>query len=154
MSNDSDTKSKRFRLVRVDSMQFAIDDEQITTFVDWHEPTPLPFAPKALIGVVCIQGRMFTVLDLIKMLHPEQTDTLSSSSYIVALRGDEQLALAVNSIGEPIEVLLSHIRSMEPVPNELVRETLEHEQSDWQVIEVDQLFNSLVQGKERRRRRS
>jgi chemotaxis signal transduction protein len=39
---------------------FAATSEGI---VEWKEPTPLPKAAPAVMGVVCVRGRMFTVLD-------------------------------------------------------------------------------------------
>jgi chemotaxis signal transduction protein len=153
MTNNSDNNSIQFRLFTVDSLQLAVSEELITTAVDWTEPTPLPFGPKAVLGVVCIQGRMFTVVDLVKLLRPE-TDIQSTPQSILALRGDEQLALAVGTAEHSIDLPATSLQSSDEDTSNLLPATFSHEGKDWQVLNVDELFNSLVQGRERRRRRT
>ena len=153
MRNNSDNNSIQFRLFTVDSLQLAVSEELITSAVDWAEPTPLPFGPKAVLGVVCIQGRMFTVVDLVKLLRPER-DTQSTPQLIMALRGDEQLALAVDTAEHLIELRATSLQSIDEDTSNLLPAPFSHEEKDWQVLNVDELFNSLVQGRERRRRRN
>jgi chemotaxis signal transduction protein len=149
--NNSDNNSIRFRLLGVETLRLAIAEELITTIVDWTEPAPVPFGPKALLGVVCIQGRMFTVLNLVKLLHPEQNESNTTTRSILALRGDEQLALAVDTAEYSVEL---PAMTLEPTSTALTSGSIEYEGSSWQILNVDELFNALVQGRERRRRRS
>jgi chemotaxis signal transduction protein len=95
---------------------------------------------------------MFTVLDLIKLLRPE-TEGVTTARLIMALRGDEQLALAVDT-AETIDIPVTNIRSADQNSTGLLRETLTHEGREWQVLNLDELFNSLIQDRERRRRRT
>ncbi len=152
MSNDSDNNLIHFRLIEVDTIKLAVPEDQVTTIVDWTEPTPLPFGPQAILGVVCVQGRMFTVLNLIRLLRPE-TDSRTTARLILALRGDEQLALAVDKT-EMIDVPVANVRPADEDSTDLLRETFTHDGSDWHVLSVNELFNSLVQGRARRRRRT
>jgi chemotaxis signal transduction protein len=152
MSNRPENNSISFRLIGIDTINVAVPEDHITTVVDWTEPTQLPFGPRAILGVICVQGRMFTVLDLVRLLRPE-TEAVTTARLIVALRGDEQLALAVDT-AETIDVPLTNIRSADQNTTGLFRESLMHAGRDWQILNVDELFNSLAQGRERRRRRT
>ena len=152
MSNSRDSNSISFRLIGIDTINVALPEDHITTVEDWTEPTPLPFGPRAILGVVSVQSRMFTVLDLIRLLRPE-TDGVTTARFIVALRGDEQLALAVDT-AEMIDVPVTNIRPADQNTTGLFRERLTQAARDWQILNVDELFNSLVQGRERRRRRT
>jgi chemotaxis signal transduction protein len=152
MTNSPDNNSISFRLIGIDKIDVAVPEDHIMTVVDWTEPTQLPFGPRAILGVICVQGRMFTVLDLIKLLRPE-TEGVTTARLIMALRGDEQLALAVDT-AETIDIPVTNIRSADQNSTGLLRETLTHEGREWQVLNLDELFNSLIQGRERRRRRT
>jgi chemotaxis signal transduction protein len=152
MTNSPDNNSISFRLIGIDTIDVAVPEDHIMTVVDWTEPTQLPFGPRAILGVICVQGRMFTVLDLIKLLRPE-TEGVTTARLIMALRGDEQLALAVDT-AETIDIPVTNIRSADQNSTGLLRETLTHEGREWQVLNLDELFNSLIQGRERRRRRT
>ena len=147
---NADKNLIQFRLIEVDTIKLAVPEDQITTIVDWTEPTPLPFGPQAILGVVCVHGRMFTVLNMIKLLRPE-TDAVTTARLILALRGDEQLALAVDKT-QVIDVPATNIKPADEDLTNLLRETFTHEGSDWQVLSVDELFNTLIQGQRRRRR--
>ena len=153
MSDRPDNNAIRFRLISVDSLRLAVPEDRITTVGDWSEPTPLPFGPKTVLGVVCIQGRMFTVVNLIKLLRPEGS-ARHTGQLIVALRGDEQLALAVDSVAGLVALPATQITAVEPDATNLTNHAFEFEGNRWLVLNVDELFNSLVQGRERRRRRT
>ncbi len=87
--------------MRVDSLTLGVPDEMILAISDWIEPAPLPFAPPSVLGIVSMHGRMFTVVDAAVLLARKAQHRVRS---IVALRGDEQLALAID---EPLEDRLS-----------------------------------------------
>src|SRR5258708_7678616 len=98
----------RLQLVSAGSSQFGIFADEISAIVSWREPTSLPHAPTSVLGVVSIQGRMLTVLDLATLpVHEAQStnDGLSKTrEHIIALRGAEQLALAIETLGEVIQL--------------------------------------------------
>jgi chemotaxis signal transduction protein len=149
----------KLRLLQVGSIRVGLFEDQITTIAEWSEPAPLPFAPDSVLGVVCIQGRMFTVLALAHLLgvnkadEPNESGRLSSRQFIVALRGDEQLALAVDGSQETIEVSPTAIRSAEESSLQLFLGTVSQAGQDVQVLDVKELFPFVIQGRERRRRR-
>lgn len=117
-------EARQLRALQIGSKRVGVFEDDVFTVAEWSEPTPLPFAPDAVLGIVAIESRMFTVLDLGN--HPGSAPTMQRKQ-IVALRGDEQLALAVDSFeiaGEDVEIL-----------------------------DLSTLFATVMKGQERRRRR-
>jgi purine-binding chemotaxis protein CheW len=146
---------RKLQLLKTGSTQLGIFADEIATVAPWRAPTPLPQAPKSVLGVVSIEGRMLTVLDL-SLLRGEQVssnyDASDTHKRLIALRGDEQLALAVDSVGETIE-----LDSGDLDPNQgadkLVLGILRHDGADINILNLKELFSTAIQGRERRRRR-
>lgn len=115
---------RKLRALQIGSKRVGVFEDDVFTVAEWSEPTPLPFAPEAVLGVVAIESRIFTVLDL--GTH-RGSGPPTQRKQIVALRGDEQLALAVDS------VQIAH--------------------DDVQLLDLSTLFATVMKGQERRRRR-
>ena len=155
-SMDGKTSRRKLRLFSAGSRQFAVFEEEIATVANWQEPAPLPQAPKSVLGIVSIQGRMLTVLDLAKFAGWEVDRSSSHGVHhggqILALRGDEQLALAIDMLGETIEISEQSLQ-IESKESALVLAVLKQGAHDIHILRVTQLFPSAIQGRERRRRR-
>jgi len=147
--HDISTSGRRkLRLLQVDKQTLALRDEEVLTVVEWTEPTPLPFAPASVLGIVSVQGRMFTVLDLGLLMDNEATE--QKQRFIVALRGDEQLALAVTD-SKSVETRTEEI-TLDSVSS-LVRGKIQLDGQEVSLLNVDTLFAVAIRGRERRRRR-
>jgi chemotaxis signal transduction protein len=166
----SRSMSRKLQLVRAGASQFGVFADEIATIVAWRQPTPLPQAPKPVLGVVSVQGRILTVLDLALLTGGEtaQSDSESEASgdaagaahnaapkesdafhsNLVALRGDEQLALAVADVGESIELVDGF--AAQPENGKLV---LQRDGAQITILNPKELFPTAIQGRERRRRR-
>jgi chemotaxis signal transduction protein len=140
------------RLFRRGSFDFAVLESEIATVAAWREPAPLPRAPDSVMGVVGIQGRMLTVLDLATLPGSESGVTTGSPKQIVALRGDEQLALAVDSVGDTVEISSDGSKN-DQLDSRLVRGVFEQSGTKINILDVKQLFPSAIHGRERRHRR-
>lgn len=125
---------QRLLSFRVGSRLYGVDESKVATVANWRPPTPLPHAPPAVMGIVSLQGRMLTVLDLRRLAGGESTDN-TVPQHVIALRGDEQLALAVDTVDGTIES-----------PSDT-------DGSQVEVINVSALFSLAIQGRERRQRR-
>jgi purine-binding chemotaxis protein CheW len=144
--------SAKVRLLQIDSVTLGVPEEQVAAIAEWSEPSPLPFAPESVLGIVCIDGRMMTVLDLGALLNPTAAAQRAARRHIIALRGDEQLALAVDAIEDLIQV----------TPNEFAKAgkvhfllgTATHQGAQVHLVDINQLFASVIQGRERRQRRT
>jgi len=147
---------RALQLIRAGSGHFGILADQIATIVDWRAPTPLPHAPKSVLGVVSIQGRMLTVLDLRRLTGGESASTdvtVDNHRNIVALRGDEQLALAVDGVGETVKIADRDLKAGQGSAGTLILAILHFESSELNVLNLQELFPAAIQGHERRRRR-
>jgi chemotaxis signal transduction protein len=155
--SDSETQEncpvRRMQLVRVGSLELGLFEDEIAIIADWRKPIPLPRAPKAVLGVVSIQGRMLTVLNPLGLLGETATDNGFSPSHIIALRGAEQLALAVESVEQAIEVARAEIESPRETNAGPLLGILNHGEQSIRVLDVKKLFPAAIQGLERRRRR-
>lgn len=145
---DNVSGSQKLRLLRVDSLTLAVAEEDVLTITNWTEPTPLPFAAPSVLGVVSLVGRMFTVIDIATLLDHNNTQQRCS---IVALRGDEQLALAVD---EPLETLeLAGDDVSQTVEADVIQAAIPVDGKEVLLLDTRSLFAAAIRGKERRRRR-
>ncbi|HEV2827532.1 MAG TPA: chemotaxis protein CheW [Pyrinomonadaceae bacterium] len=145
---------RRLQIVRAGSRYFGIPPENISTIVGWQEPTPLPDAPRSVLGVVSIEGRMLTVLSLTTLTAGKADgNDAAREEHIVALRGDEQLALAVSEKSEVIELGLAESSPQRQMQTPLVSEVFHHENREIEILSLKELFPAAIQGRERRRRR-
>jgi purine-binding chemotaxis protein CheW len=147
---------RTLQLLRSRSSEFGIFADDIAAIVPWQELTPLPHAPKSVLGVVSVQGRMLTVLDLAILPVPEDTSgeqPHNASGHIIALRGDEQLALAVDSVGEIVELNSDESITKQETGTRLVLGVVRREGAEINILNLKELFPAAIQGRERRRRR-
>ena len=142
-------RTRNLRLLRAGSFQLGIFEDEIATTVEWRDPAPLPYAPRSVLGVVSIQGRMLTVLDLGTLLSAEASPGDGSPQHILALRGDEQLALAVDALGETIEIADGKVETAEG----LFLRVFKHRNREISILNTKELFATALHGRERRRRR-
>lgn len=148
-----DTSIRSVQLFKSASFLCGIFKNEIATVAHWREPTPLPQAPQTVLGVVSIQGRMLTVLNLATLLDSKTISTERSHQHILALRGDEQLALAVEGIGEIIAIGDGVLDEVPDSDEALVFGVIKHDGAEITMLNVKGLFPSAIQGRERRRRR-
>jgi len=147
----SQPSSRKLQLVRSGSKQFGIFTDEIAAIVSWQEPAPLPHSPKSVRGVVSVDGRMLTVLDLVSLTAGE-TSANGEPGKLIALRGDEQLALAVTEVGEEIDLAAEDLARVETAGS-VVLGNLKHAGAEIGVLNLKELFPTAIQGRERRRRR-
>src|SRR5882762_3495265 len=126
------------------SAQFAVYADEVMTISEWREPAPLPHAPAAVLGVVSIQGRMLTVLDLSQLL--EQPQRSKNPSHILALRGDDQLALAIDRAGKIIAYDDGAFEAATGADGKLIRRVIKRDGDEINVLDVKELFPSAIQG--------
>jgi chemotaxis signal transduction protein len=159
MKNDSSQdyresdSTRDLKVVFAGSRKLGVFADEIETIADWRTPTPLLHAPKAVLGVVCIHGRMLTVLNMAALMGEGVGLAPSSESSIVALRGDEQLALAVDRAGENIAVGAGELQDPKDDGSSVILGFLDHGDESITVLNVRELFFAAIRGHERRHRR-
>lgn len=143
----------KLHLFQAASVQFGILADEITAIVEWRDPTPLPRAPECVLGIVSIQGHMLTVLDVAALMGHESASSGARAQYLIALRGDEQLALAIDRLGETIEISEDDFKAKRDTDEPLVLGVLHREWTEINILNPKELFPTAIQGRERRRRR-
>jgi chemotaxis signal transduction protein len=147
-----DLNDCQVQLLRVGSFLFGLPTREISTIAEWRKPAPLPHASSVVCGVVSIQGRMLTVLAPIRLFDQQASDDAFSPSYIVALRGDEQLALAVDSVEDVEEISPGQLETAGQAFEPFVLGLLKRGDRPIRVLDVKKLFLAAIQGRERRQR--
>ncbi|HYW72202.1 MAG TPA: chemotaxis protein CheW [Pyrinomonadaceae bacterium] len=137
------------------SRSFGVSAEEVDGTAEAKQPAPLPHAPPSILGVIHARGRMLTLFDPLKLLTGGAPPDGSSFETIICLRGDEQLALAAESIGETITISSSDVE-----PNESAAESagaiagiLRHGGEEITILEPANLFAAAIYRRDRRRRR-
>ena len=143
--------TRKLQLLHVGSIQVGVLAEDIATIREWQQPTPLPKSPRAVLGVVSIQGRMLTVMDLLPILDVAESQDGLSLDYIAALRGDEQLALAIERVGETVTIALSEIEPAETEAGPVIG-VVNRDDLSIRILDVKNLFPAAIRGRERRDR--
>ena len=147
--------SRRLQIIKAGAADFGIYADEIATIIPWQKPAPLPHAPASVLGVVSIQGRMLTVLDLETLtsgVSPSDPDAIARS-HIVALRGDEQLAIASDAPGKLVEINDTDLLPVPSSANFVILGVFRIDNAEIGVIDLKELFPTAIQGRERRRRR-
>ncbi|MGH9969304.1 MAG: chemotaxis protein CheW [Pyrinomonadaceae bacterium] len=145
--------TRKLQLLRLGALLLGVFEDEIATIAEWRQPTPLPHAPAAVLGVVSVQGRVLTVLDPSLLLGQTANQNGFAWRYIVALRGDEQLALAIEDKGETLALQVSDLNSPPATASRAVLGAMSHGDQLISVIETKELFPTAILGRERRQRR-
>lgn len=150
----SDARGRRLFVMRAGARRFAVyRDEVEATGENRTKPTPLPFAPAPVRGLVSQRGRILTVIDPLLLLQPDARTT--HAALVVALKGDEQLALAVESVEHELEISDDEADAAPDASNNLpLRRIIRHHAGDIALLDTARLFDAAMQGVERRRRRT
>jgi chemotaxis signal transduction protein len=140
---------------------FAVFANQVEGAAEAKVPAPLPRAPPAVLGVVCVRGRMLTVLDPVALVTGEAASWPDALPNVIALSGDEQLAVAARDRLDTITIAATDIQPPalrddgdDPQnPNEVELGIARYGGEEITVLSVAHLFAAAMRRKERRRRR-
>jgi len=139
------------------SQTFGVFAEEVEGTANSKRPAPLPHAPPAVLGVVCVHGRMLTVLDPVAVVTGERFNWPPVLPAVVGLLGDEQLALAAESIDEPFTVAASDIEAVGDSEGDeaasVIVGILRHAGREITILNTGNLFRAAERRRERRRRR-
>jgi serine/threonine protein kinase/chemotaxis signal transduction protein len=143
-------------LAQAGAWHIALFADEIESVTPWRSPVPLPHAPPAVLGVVSVRGRMLTVIDPAVLLGEGSAESgeATAPAFIMALRGDEQLALAVNRIDGNLGIYLGEIiASTESANVNIMRGAIQGAHGQTIVLNTREIFAAAMRGAERRRQR-
>lgn len=155
-SNSSQAQgSREIVIVRAGEHWLGVFAEEAAGVERGRLPTALPHAPAAVLGVVSIRGRILTLLDPLVLLGERQAEGRDKAApdFILALRGDEQLALAVDSAEQLREIALEKIEPLTGAGANFAHGMLPDEDVPVILLDVARLFAAAVEGMEPRRRK-
>lgn len=154
-SNETERGRREILVVRAGERLFGVFAEAASCVERGKTPTPLPHAPAAVLGIVSVRGRILTLLDPLALVGERRdanvTTIHATPAFLLALRGDEQLALAVDSREQLREIRLDQIETSTQAG--VVLGTFQDEGATVFVLDVMRLFAAAVEGMEQRRRK-
>jgi purine-binding chemotaxis protein CheW len=155
---EDERERRELLIVRCGERLIAVFADEAEHVIAWKQPSPLPRAPHSVLGVVSVRGRISTVLDPLALLHERREaveDETTPFEFIITLRGDEQLALAVERAERIIEIFTDDVEPLGASSGaSVVRGLLQREGKLVAVLNVRELFTAATQGTERRRKRA
>lgn len=149
---DEAREQRELLVARAGARLFGVYADEAASVTDWREPTPLPHAPHAIMGVVCVRGHMLTVLDPLALVSTRAGET-SAPRFLVALRGDEQLALAVEKTERILEIFIDEVEPVEHAEG-VLHGIIQRGADMIAVLNVQEIFAAAMHGAERRRQRT
>lgn len=158
MTETNDAKVRELIVMRAGAHAFGVFAWETDGAIEFKNLAPLPFAPPSVLGVVAARGRMRTLINPLALIEQsdgaEQRETQSSPTPRLALllRGDEQLALAVETVEPPVEISTDAILPADP-PLEFSRGAITLDGTRVLILNPTRLFNAAMRGAERRRQR-
>jgi len=146
-----------------DLLPFTIGDQIFAVFTDQIDATaearpvaPLPKAPAAVVGVVCVRGHMVTVLDAAAILTGAEKRWTPTLPFVLVLRGDDQLGLVAETCRETITVSAEDIEASDSFGESkapVALGTVTYAGERMVILDAVRLFRRAVERRERRRRR-
>ena len=163
VSESPEDQSDAGRAQLHDLLPFTLGQRVFAVFTDQVEATAeskpfarLPRAPNSVIGIVCVRGRMLTVIDPAALLDGQSCEWNQALPCIIALRTDEQLALAAETYRDTITIAEADIERMPDVtapPDQLIIGHVVYASEKIAILNTSRIFSRVIQRRDRRRRR-
>ena len=154
---ESPSERHELMLAQAGAWHIGLFADEVESVEAWRAAVPLPHAPPAVMGVVSVRGRMLTVIDPAELLGGGSVGVTEAQapSFLVVLRGDEQMALAVSRVDGNIGINLGEMVSSNPgVDSSAARGVVRAAHGRTVVLDPRELFAAAMQGAERRRQRN
>ena len=151
MAIPTEDETRDYFVFRAGQRLFGVPAATVAGIAERKVPAPLPFAPRAVLGVVGFQGRMVTVIDPLALIGELRSKPGAAIQLVTVLNGDEQIGLAGDSQEEILSLRLNATdRSQSPA----VVISIEDHDREIMVLDPARLFAAAIGRIERRRRRS
>jgi purine-binding chemotaxis protein CheW len=151
---NDDRPRRDLLVVKCGHRTIGIFADETDGIIDWKSPTPLPDAPKSVLGVINARGRILTVLDAVELLGEPEDEPLNAK-FIISLLGDEQLGVAVDRVLQITEVVFEEVARPRPGKEQPpFIGTIRIDDLLVSIVEPTELFNLATHGADRRRDRT
>lgn len=99
---------------RLADEEYALSVKNVSSIIAYQEATPVPRAPKGVLGVVNLRGRIIPVVDLLQRFRGVSFEPGPSSRIVVAEGAVGPVGIAVDSANEVTEI---DPETIKPVPD-------------------------------------
>lgn len=110
-AGESESEVRNLFVFEAGTRVFAVSADEVVGTAEHKVPARLPRVPPAILGVVCVRGRMLTVLDARAFVKEDYAQFPGELPIVVVLRGDEQVALAADRQRAAVQVSADEIRA-------------------------------------------
>jgi purine-binding chemotaxis protein CheW len=117
MNPSNQLPSNQFVLFALDDKSFALELGTVHRVVRAVEVTPLPQSPVVILGVVNIQGDLFSVVNLRHRFRLPEREITPSDQFVLVTKStsSRKLALVVDAVTGIIELDTAHIVDKEEI---------------------------------------
>jgi purine-binding chemotaxis protein CheW len=91
---------RQYVLFRAGSEEYGLPISRVSSIIRYETITPVPRAPRGVLGVIDLRGRVIPIVDLGRKLFGTQFEPLSRSRIIVTEGSDGPVGLAVDGASE------------------------------------------------------
>jgi len=92
--------NRQYVLFRAGTEEYGLPISRVSSIIRFETVTPVPRAPRAVLGVIDLRGRVIPVVDLGRKLFGTTFEPLSRSRIIVTEGADGPVGLAVDGASE------------------------------------------------------
>ena len=135
--------------IMVANQRFGIFVDYVRDVLDKQPITEVPAAPKEVIGMLNLRGRIVTVLDLQYMLEIEKIKNKLENEYFMVVEYDNSLyGLNVDFVGDVMMVNKENITAnpdnMSPKLQSYSIGILQHKDGLITILDIDKIFKSII----------
>ena len=105
-------ETRTYVLFRLGEEGFALPVESVTGVVRFDAPTPVPRAPRSIMGVVNMRGRVLPVIDLKVRFGSEPFSPGPLARIVVAVGGDGPVGVAVDAVTEVASFAVDELKAL------------------------------------------
>lgn len=116
MSYHDGAFQKNMIVFTLDELRFAVYLSAVERVVQAVEITPLPKAPKIVLGVINVKGQIVPVLDIRQRLHLPRRDMDINDQFILARASSRLVALVVDSVNELLAIEERELVAADQIP--------------------------------------
>lgn len=127
----------------LDELRFAVYLSAVERVVQAVEITPLPKAPKIVMGVINVKGQIVPVLDIRQRLHLPRRDVDINDQFILVRASSRLVALAVDSVNELHAIEKQELVATDQIPygTEYIHGVVKLENNLVLICDLDQLLS-------------
>lgn len=115
VSQDLSSELKEFFLFEIDVDYYAIELPDLDQVMKIPPITPVPNAPRAIVGIFHLRGGVVVVLDLIRRMNMPKSRPLTANYLFVAHHGKNQFGILVDKPRTIVRVRSDHILPLDPL---------------------------------------